>query len=54
MNSGAGTKGMDGNGQLEEGREGEQLQPPMVRTGLGWCETATSEHNGLVSLVGSF
>lgn len=31
VKSGAGTKGMDRNGQLEERREGNNLQPPIIR-----------------------
>ncbi|KAJ7427779.1 hypothetical protein WISP_04067 [Willisornis vidua] len=31
VNSGACTKGMDENGQLEEGEERDNLQPPIIR-----------------------
>lgn len=41
VKSGAGTKGMDRNGQLEEG----QLAATNFQTELGWCEAASSEHN---------
>lgn len=46
MTSGAGTEGMDRNGQLEERRDGGQLAATSYQTELGWCEAATSEHTG--------
>lgn len=44
MTSGAGTEGMDRNGQLEERRDGGQLAATSYQIELGWCEAATSEH----------